>query len=207
MSSKNGMEMNKIAAAILLAGLIGMVAGKASEFLYYGAAEHEGHEAKRGYAIAISEAEAATPGAPQGAADISALLASADIAKGKDYFSKKCATCHTIDKGAANGVGPNLYGVMGRKIASHEGFSYSKALQAHAGESWGWDNMNQWQFSPRKFAPGTIMAYAGNPKDQERANLIAFLNSMGDSKLPLPEAKAAAPAAPAADAAAPAKAQ
>lgn len=192
MSSNNGMEINKIAAAIVLAGLIGMVAGKASEFLYYGGPQHPGahHDEKRGYAIEVTEAPAGGADAPSGPPDISALYASADIEAGKAYFGKKCVTCHTIDKGAANGVGPNLYGIMGHKIAAHDGFSYSDGLKKHAEESWGWDNMNAWQYSPRKFAPGTIMAYAGNPKDQERANLIAYLNSMSDSKLPYPPVKA-----------------
>lgn len=196
MSSNKGMEINKIAAAVLLAGVIGMVAGKASEFLYYGGPKHPGHhEEERGYAIEVTEETTGGAAAPAGPPDISALYATADIEAGKSYFGKKCSTCHTIEKGAAAGVGPNLYGIMGMKIASHAGFSYSEALKKHAGESWNWDNMNAWQWSPRKFAPGTIMAYAGNPKDQDRANLIAYLNSMGDTKLPYPEAKAA----PAAD--------
>lgn len=204
MSSNKGMEMNKIAAAVLLAGVIGMSAGIASEFLYYGGPQHGGgHEEKRGYSIEVTEAPAAgAAAAPTGPGDISALLASADVAKGKEYFGKKCATCHTIEKGGANGVGPNLYGIMGHKIAGVAGFSYSEALKKHAGESWNWENMNAWQWKPRVFANGTIMAYAGNNKDGERANLISYLNSMSDSPLPLPEVKAAPAAdeAPAADA-------
>jgi cytochrome c len=195
MSSNNGMEINKIAAAILLAGVIGMVAGKASEFLYYGGPKHPGHEHEepRGYQIEVTEAPVSGGNsAPKGPADISALYASADIEAGKSYFGKKCATCHTIEKGGANGVGPNLYGIMGHKIASYAGFSYSDALKKYSAESWNFENMNAWQYQPRAFAPGTIMAYAGNPKDQERANLIAYLNSMSDSKLPYPKPKAAA---------------
>lgn len=206
MSSNKGMEINKIAAAVLLAGVIGMVAGKASEFLYYGSPKHPGHhEEKRGYSIEVTEAPAAGgAAAPAGPADISALYATADIAKGKEYFGKKCTTCHTIDKGAANGVGPNLYGIMGKPITHMAGFSYSEALKKHTGETWEWDNMNHWQWNPRKFAPGTIMAYAGNPKDQERANLIAYLNSMSDSPLPYPKPKPAEAAAKEGDTANPA---
>lgn len=196
MSSNKGLEINKIAAAILLAGLIGMVAGKASEFLYYGGPKHAGgeHEEKRGYKVEVTEETTTGAAAPTGPADISALYASADIEAGKSYFGKKCTTCHTIEKGAANGVGPNLYGIMGMPVAHHAGFGYSEGLKKHAGDTWSFDNMNHWQWNPRKFAPGTIMAYAGNPKDQERANLIAYLNSMSDKPLPLPVAKPAAPA-------------
>lgn len=196
MSSNNGLEMNKIAAAILLAGLIGMAAGKASEFLYYGGPQHPGghHDEKRGYSIEVTEVEAGGPAAPAGPPDISALYASADIEAGKAYFGKKCATCHTIEQGAPNGVGPNLYGTMGKSIGGHAGFSYSEAIKKHSGETWNFDNMNYWQWSPRKFAPGTIMAYAGTPKDQDRANLIAYLNSMG-TPLPYPKPKPAEAAA------------
>lgn len=202
MSSNKGMEINKIAAALLLAGVIGMVAGKASEFLYYGGPQHPGqHEEKRGYAIEVVEETPGGAAAPAGPADLAPLYASADIGAGKSYFGKKCVTCHTIEKGAANGVGPNLYGIMGMPIAQHAGFGYSDALKKHTGQKWDWDAMNHWQWSPRKFAPGTIMAYAGNPKDQERANLIAYLNSMSDSPLPYPKPKPAeATAEPAAGA-------
>ncbi len=183
MASNNGMELNKIAAAVLLAGLIGMVAGKMTEFLYEGGPKHPGHHAeeKRGYSIEVVEESAAGDAgaaAPQGAPDISALMASADAAKGGAYFSKKCAVCHGVDKGGPNKVGPNLHGVMGRSIASHAGFGYSDGLKAKAGESWNVENMNQFQYNPRKWAPGTIMAYAGTKKDDERANLIAYLQSL-----------------------------
>lgn len=205
---------NKIAAALILAGLIGMVAGKATEFLYDGGPQHAGghHEEKRGYSIEVTEVEAGAGGAaaPAGPADISALYATADKDAGAAYFGKKCAVCHNIDKGAANKVGPHLYGVLGRKVAAVPDFSYSKAMQGHADRTWNWDEMNHFQWNPKKFVPGTIMAYAGTPKDQERANLIVYLNSMSDSPLPLPPvttpAAAPAEAAPAA-ADAPAKAE
>lgn len=182
MASNNGMELNKIAAAVLLAGLIGMVAGKVTEFLYEGGPAHPGHHAeeKRGYSIEVTDAAPTEGGAaaPQGAPDISALMASADAAKGAEFFSKKCAVCHDASAGGANKVGPALHGVMGRKIASHAGFNYSDGLKAKSSESWTLENMNQFQYNPRKWAPGTIMAYAGNKKDEERANLIAYLQSL-----------------------------
>lgn len=192
------MKLNTIAMAILSAGLIGMVTGKATEFLYDGGPQHPGghHEEKRGYSIEVVE-DAGAGGAPAAAAgpgDISALLPTADIAAGADYFSKKCSTCHTIEKGEPAKVGPNLYGVLGGPRAHMAGFAYSDAMK-NAGGKWGWDEMNAFQWNPKKAIPGTIMAYAGNKKDQERANLIAYLNSKG-SNLPLPPVKApeAAPA-------------
>ena len=182
MASNSGMELNKIAAAVLLAGLIGMVAGKVTEFLYEGGPEHPGHheEEARGYSIEVTEDATGGDGAaaPQGAPDISALIASADAAKGADYFGKKCAVCHDATKGGPNKVGPNLFGVMGRKVASHAGFNYSAGMKSHADRSWTVEEMNQFQFAPRKWVPGTIMAYAGNKKDEDRANLIAYLNSL-----------------------------
>lgn len=182
MASNSGMELNKIAAAVLLAGLIGMVAGKATEFLYEGGPEHPGHheEEARGYAIEVAEdaSAAGATAAPQGAPDITALLAKADVAKGADYFSKKCTVCHDGTKGGPNKVGPNLFGVMGRKVASHAGFNYSDGMKKHADRSWTDAEMNEFQFNPRKWVPGTIMAYAGTKKDEDRANLIAYLHSL-----------------------------
>lgn len=187
---------NKIAGAILLAGLIGMVAGKATEFLYDGGPKHAGghHEEVRGYTIDVPEvAEGGATAAVATAADISALYATADIAAGESYFSKKCAVCHNIEKGQPNKVGPQLYGVMGRAVAGLGDFSYSEAMKNHASvaSKWDWDAMNHFQWSPRKTVVGTIMAYAGTPKDQERANLIVYLNSKSDSPLALPPVTAA----------------
>lgn len=195
----SNLNSNKIAGAILLAGLIGMVSGKVTEFLYDGGPQHGGthHEERRGYKVEVAETGDAGAGAAAvaTAADISALYPTADIAAGESYFSKKCAVCHNIDKGGANKVGPHLYGVMGRQIASVGDFNYSDAMKKHEtevpGGKWDWDAMNHFQWSPRKTVVGTLMAYAGTPKDQERANLIAYLNSKSDSPLPLPPVKAA----------------
>lgn len=124
---------------------------------------------------------------------IEALLATADPAKGEAVF-KKCTSCHTINAGGANGIGPNLHGVVGEPIgAGHGGFAFSDALKSHGG-SWDWKNLSDWLHNPKKFAPGTKMTFAGLSKPEDRANLIAYMNTQG-SNLPLP-------AAPAADAAA-----
>jgi cytochrome c len=195
MSSNSGMEINKIAAAVLLAGLIGMVASKVTDFLYDDGSAHHGsatHEVARGYSIEVPEnlgAGTAHAAAPKGAPDLSALFASASVEKGAAYFAKKCAVCHTPKKGAGNKVGPNLWNVIGRDIASVSGFNYSSALQAKSGEKWTADAMNGFQYSPRKWARGTIMSFAGIKKDKDRADLIAYLNSLSDSPKPLPSAQ------------------
>lgn len=141
-----------------------------------------------GYPIAgvveegAGEAEAEQP--------IAALLATADAGRGEAQF-KKCAACHTINQGGANGVGPNLWANMGAPLAHIAGFAYSDALKSKGG-NWDWENMSAWLRSPRTFAPGTKMTFAGISDAQDRADLILYMNQQG-SNLPLP----AAPAAPA----------
>jgi cytochrome c len=146
---------------------------------------------KMGYPI-----EGVEEGASGAAAEapIAARLATADVAKGQASFAK-CAACHTIAQGGANGIGPNLYATMGEAIAEGKaGFVFSATLKAHGGK-WDFDAMDAWLKSPRKFADGTKMTFAGLGNAEERANVIAYLNAQG-SNLPLP----AAPAAGAADA-------
>ncbi|WP_326525662.1 c-type cytochrome [Sphingomonas sp.] len=127
---------------------------------------------------------------------IAVRLAAADLAKGQASFAK-CAACHTVAAGGANGIGPNLHGVMGESIATgHAGFAFSPALKAKGG-TWTFEAMDAWLKSPRKFADGTKMTFAGLGNAQERANMIAWLNQEG-SNLPLPAVPAAG-AAPAAD--------
>ena len=114
---------------------------------------------------------------------IAFFLASADPALGEQVF-KKCAACHTATQGGANGLGPNVFGIMGKPLASVAGFAYSDALKSKGG-SWTWDAMSEWLKSPKSFAPGTKMTFAGLSKPEDRANLMVWLNSQG-SNLPLP---------------------
>jgi cytochrome c len=158
-----------------------------------------------GYAV-----ESADGGAEGGAAKDppnALLMQTADATKGAEVF-KKCASCHTINSGGANGIGPNLWGTMGEEIGKGKaGYAFSAALSGHGGK-WDFDSMDAWLKSPKKFADGTKMSFAGLSKPEDRANLIAYLNAQG-SNLPLPAAPAAdaAPAeAGAANAAAPAEA-
>ena len=198
----SGMELNKIAAAIILAGLIGMVTSKVTDMLYVtdavaeGAHHGEEHaEVKRGYTIEVADAGHAGdagPKKPTGAPDITAILAaSADVAAGQAFFDKRCATCHTAGKGEANKIGPNLYGVHNRAKASLGDFKYSSAMTEKGG-SWTYENLNQFLYKPKKWLKGTIMAYAGISKDRDRADVIAYLHTLSDNPAPLPAAPAPA---------------
>ena len=165
---------------------------------------------KEGFLIEATEPEAG--GAEEAAPEVSIaeLLATADPAAGETVF-KKCAACHTVENGGPNKVGPNLWSIVDRPIASHEGFSYSSAMKAFAegGKVWSYDNLNHFLASPKGFIKGTAMGFAGVKKDGERANLIAYLRTLSDSPVPLPEAAAPAAenASAPADAAAPAEAE
>ena len=131
-------------------------------------------------------------------AEILPALAKADPKKGEASVAL-CKVCHSFDKGAPSPIGPNLYGVVGRKIASLEGFNYSPALKAKASEGdWTFQHLDLWLTNPQAFAPGTTMAFPGIPDLQTRADVIDFLRTKSDSPVPLPEAAPAAAPAPAA---------
>ena len=185
------LKTNTIAGWALGAGMIALGSAIVGNMIF------EGHRPeKMGYAIEGVEEEGA--GGAGAAVDIATLLPTADAAKGAEVF-KKCAACHTINQGGANGVGPNLYGTMGEAIAQGKGgFGFSDALKA-VGGTWNFENMDAWLQSPRKFAPGTKMTFAGLSNPQDRANVLVYLNQQG-SNIALPAPKAgAADAAAAAD--------
>ena len=144
-------------------------------------------------------AETPAGGAPAGGSEILALLATADPKQG-ETDAALCKVCHTFDKGGAVLVGPNLYGVVGKKIASQEGVNYTPALKSKQGD-WTYENLDLWLANPQAFAPGTTMAFPGVPDVKKRANIIAFLRSKSDSPAPLPAAagEAAQPADKAAE--------
>jgi cytochrome c len=160
---------------------------------------HAGRPEKMGYVVeGVEEEGSAEAGAP--VQPIEFYLASADPAKGADVF-KKCAACHVDTKGGANGLGPNLWNVVGEEIGKGAGgFPFSGAL-AEKGGTWAWGNLNEWLSNPKKFAPGTKMTFAGLSKPEDRANVIAYLNQQSDAPKPMPAAPppAAAGAAPAAE--------
>lgn len=187
-------RFNTIAGWTLFSGIIALGLSSLSGHYFNADKPHRPH--KMGYAIegVVEEGAAGAAAVP-----FETLLASADVAKGEATF-KKCMACHTITPGGANGIGPNLNGVMGKPVGKHAaGFAYSPDLSGHGG-NWDWATMNAWLTNPKKFAAGTKMSFAGLPDGAERANLMAYLNSQG-SNLPLPAAPAAAPAEGAAPAA------
>jgi cytochrome c2 len=157
--------------------------------------EHEPE--KPGFEVATKQGEKAgeKPAVAAGS-DLPALLAKADAAKG-ETTAAICKACHAFEAGAPSPIGPNLHDVVGRKIASVEGFNYSPALKAHAGEVWSYENLNHWITNPQAFASGTTMAFPGLPDAQQRADVIAFLRTKTSNPPPLPEVVAAkeAPAA------------
>ncbi|WP_426163231.1 c-type cytochrome [Sandarakinorhabdus sp. DWP1-3-1] len=165
---------------------------------------------KPSYVVEGVVAEVSADAAPAVAEKpIAFYLASASPDKGEAVF-KKCGACHNAEKGGANGIGPNLYGIVGNTHAHVAGFAYSEALTAMKGKPWSWDELSAWLANPKGYAPGTKMAFAGIAKPEDRAALLLYLNSKSDAPQPVPAAPAetaAAPteaAAPAADAAAPA---
>jgi cytochrome c len=161
---------------------------------------HAERPEKMGYTVEGVEAEGGdTPAVAE--KPIEFYLASADPAKGADVF-KKCGACHNADNGGPNALGPNLWGVLGEPIGQGaHGFAFSDALKSKGG-TWNWDNLSQWLKSPKAFAPGTKMTFAGLSKPEDRANVIAFLNKQSNSPLPMPAVPAEAAPAPAAEPAA-----
>jgi len=142
-------------------------------------------EAETAEAEAPAEAETAAAAAPAAVASAAAFMVGADAEKGAKVF-RKCKACHKVDADAGNGVGPNLHAILGRDIASLEGFKYSDALLAKEGE-WDFENMSAFLTKPKEWAKGTKMAFPGLRKEQDRADVIAYLNAQSDAPLPMPE--------------------
>lgn len=165
------LELNKIAAAILVAGLIALASGKFADALY-----HPKEAEKRGFEIEVVEAPVAGEEVEEVVIDIPALMAAADAANG-EKLHKKCVACHSFDAGGPNKVGPKLFGVFNRQIASVGDYAYSDALKAIDAK---WDEEHLFAFieSPRKYAPGNKMGFAGLKKPEDRANLVAYLKQL-----------------------------
>ena len=186
-------EFNKIAGALLFAGLVAFCLGVLSDIIF------EGHEAEApGYVIAVAETGGGEAGDEVADEEpIAALLASADAGSGKGT-AKKCAACHSFDEGGANKVGPALWNIVNRPVAAAEGFKYSDGLKAFAegGTVWDYEHLNGFLTAPKKYVSGTSMGFAGLKKPTDRANIIVYLRSLADDPAPLPQAAAAeAPAA------------
>jgi cytochrome c len=175
-------EVNKILGAVL-----GTLLGVLSINIAAGAIFAPTQPAKPGYDVAVPEqAPAGKPAEPEKQQPIEQLLANADLGRGENA-AKKCQACHTFTKGGRNMVGPNLWGVVGRPRASEPGFNYSAAMKGKGG-NWAIDELNQFIANPRGFIPGTNMTFAGIQRGGERADVIAYLNSLSDNPAPLPKA-------------------
>ena len=166
-------RFNTAAGWVLFSGIVALGASIVSGMVFH-ADDHEFPEDEEfGYFVEAAEEEGGEKGP-----DLGTLLAAADATAGEAVFAK-CTACHTINQGGADGIGPNLYGVMGSTIGAHAaGFAYSSALQ-DVGGSWTWEAMDEWLTSPRGFANGTKMSFAGLSKPEDRANVMEYLAANG----------------------------
>lgn len=177
-----GMEFNKIFAALLVAGIVASLTGFISKKLVHPETLEE-----NAYKVEVADVEGGGAPTVQLPEPILAMLAEADIARG-EKIAKACVACHSFDKGGPNGVGPNLWGTVGKAKHHAGGFNYSGALLEHGGPVWTYSELNHFLWKPKKYAPGTKMNYLGVKKPEDRAALIAWLRTMADSPAPLPTA-------------------
>ncbi|HAY05512.1 MAG TPA: cytochrome c family protein [Hyphomonas sp.] len=198
--------LNKIFGALLATALGMMALIELPKVIFGDSAAHHGDD--HGEVHSLSEkmcaqfhycveiAEAASAGAVEDVFDLGAALAIADLSRGERLFAGQCATCHTITPGGANGTGPNLHNTVGASKAHIAGFNYSAAMNAAEGE-WSYENLDAWLKAPASYVRGTSMSFAGVKRDQDRANVIAYLAANTENAPAFPEPRPAAEEAPA----------
>ncbi len=181
-SGMDTLEVNKIVGALLVGGLVAMVAGAVAHILV-------NPHSHGGEVAAISGGEAPAAPAPAAAPaplePILPLLAKADPQKGQQ-ITAVCKSCHDFTKGGPNKVGPNLWGIVGSKPAEVPGYSFSAAMKAREDKPWTYEALNAFLDSPKTLVPGTKMGFAGLPKVTDRADVIAYLRTLSDQPVPLP---------------------
>ena len=178
-------EINKIIASILLTALIIIGIGKLADVLFY----NEKPEISAYKVEGIEQDSVGTETASKTSkivevVDIKALLTMGDLAHGEKVF-KKCSACHMIAVDGKNKIGPNLWGVIGRKAGAISDYKYSKAMIAYAKE-WTFEEMNSYLIKPQAYVKGTKMAFAGLRKEKDRASVILYMNSKADNPLKTP---------------------
>lgn len=175
---------NKIAGAVLAALLIGFLVIEVSHMLYP-SPRHAAHVEEMGYPVAAAHAEDGHADAePEPEPDLGTMLAEANPTRGEAAV-RTCTSCHSFNEGGPNGTGPNLWGVVGRPVASHEGFGYSRAMQAFGG-NWTYERLFDYLQHPRDTVPGTTMSFAGVRRDSQRADILAYLRTLSNDPVPFP---------------------
>ena len=181
-------EWNKIAGAVLFALLVAVGLGILSDMLFGTHAPES-----PAYVIATADEGDATGGEEAEAIPFATLLASADAGAGESV-ARRCVSCHTLDEGGRNGVGPNLWDVVMHAVGAREGYQYSEGMLAYAADAgdWTYENLDAYLTDPQGAVPGTKMAFAGLKDAEDRADLIVYLRTLSADPAPLPEAEAAA---------------
>jgi cytochrome c len=175
-------ELNKIIAAILMVALLVIGLGKIADGVF-----HVKKPKNPGYQV--EKESQLTSGTSQAVEvvekiDIGAFMTLGDVVSGEKIF-KKCAACHSVNKGGKNKIGPALYNVVGRAVGGVEDYKYSKALASY-GKEWSFEELNGFLLKPASYLKGTKMSYAGLRKEKDRASVIKYLNQSSDSPKQLP---------------------
>jgi len=193
-----GLDLNKVFGAILATVLVIMGLQTLSSVVFSDGSGHGGghhgeevscvDQLKEKYAYYNAAACSGGGGATEveEVYDLGLMLASADAGAGEKVFKGQCASCHNVDQGGANGTGPNLYGIIGAAKAANAGFGYSSAMSEKGGD-WDYASMDEWLTAPSKYVRGTSMSYAGVKRDNQRADLIAYLASYSPNAPAFPD--------------------
>ena len=173
-----GFEINKIIVAVLVTILVVFGIGKISDLIF------KTEKNVVAYKVEVSTESTTATTKAEGSMDISALLAMGDVEHGKKIF-KKCAACHSINKGGKNKIGSALWNVVFRPAGSVADYKYSKALTSY-GKEWSWEELNGFLIKPSKWIPNNKMGFAGLKSEKDRASVILYLNQNSDNPRPLP---------------------